>query len=187
MSFGAALGGFLGNSANSLLGSLMSYRSAKKLQNHQYDLNIKTLKNAPSASRQGFSDAGYNPLLALGSSNQGFSANSSGVSSDLGSAGVSGANSALAIKQNKATIANTEAGTNLTNEQAETEKAKRVQMDFQNAMTDVETHLKQKDLSTYDRRFYQEMYESMQRAENYRANSAVSRMNAETERMNFVY
>ena len=36
-------------------------------------------------------------------------------------------------------------------------------------MLDVEKHLKQKDLDTYDRRFYTQLYEQMQRAENYRA------------------
>lgn len=171
-------------SGSSALGSLMSYESAKKLQQHQYKIYLDSLRNAPSASREGFVKAGYNPLMALGSSQAGFSASSSGVGADLTSGLDQGINSAIAMKQSKAQIDNINADTALKNNQGETEKAKRVQMEFQNAMTDVETHLKQKDLSTYEKRFYYDLYEQMQRAENYRATSAVSRMNAETNRMN---
>lgn len=180
----SAIAGAIGGTAGSALSSLINYKSASKLMDKQYDINLKTLRNAPSASRQGFVNAGYNPLLALGSGQSGFSASSSGVGADLTSGLEQGINSAIAMKQNKAQINNINADTALKNNQGETEKAKRIQMEFQNAMTDVETHLKQKDLSTYEKRFYSNLYEQMQRAENYRANSAVAQMNAETNRMN---
>ncbi len=196
MSLAAVIGGLLG-AGSSALGSMMSYKSAKKLQNHQYELNNSSirlntpylLENIPSYERIGYEKAGYNPLLALGSSSSmpspGFSANSSGVSSDLGSSVSSGINSALVAKQNKATVENIKADTSLKNQQGETEKARRVQMDFQNAMLDVQKHLADKDLSTYERRFYSDLYEQFQRAENYRANSAIGMMNAQTNRMNY--
>lgn len=183
MGFGSALAGLFG-AGGSALSSMINYRSAKKLMDRQYNINLKTLRNAPSAAREGFVNAGYNPLMALGSGQSGFSASSSGVGADLTSGLEQGINSAIAMKQNKAQINNINADTALKNNQGETEKAKRIQMEFQNAMTDVETHLKQKDLSTYEKRFYSNLYEQMQRAENYRANSAVAQMNAETNRMN---
>lgn len=179
----AGIGGLLG-AGSSALSSVMNYAYSKKLMDYQYKINQKSLLNSPLQSRKGYVKAGYNPLLALGSPGMGFSANSSGFGSDLSSGLNSGVNSALAVRQNKATIDNIRADTGLKNQQGETEKARRVQMEFQNAMTDVETHLKRKDLSTYDRKFYSDLYEQMQRAENYRANSAVSLMNAETNRMN---
>lgn len=183
MPLGALVGGIFGG-INSAASAAMNYNYAKKLMDKQYNINLNTLRNAPKASREGFVNAGYNPLMALGSSQAGFSASSSGVGADLTSGLEQGINSAIAMKQNKAQINNINADTALKNNQGETEKAKRIQMEFQNAMTDVETHLRQKDLSTYEKRFYSNLYEQMQRAENYRANSAVAQMNAETNRMN---
>lgn len=183
MSFGAALAGLFG-AGGSALSSMINYQSAKKLMDKQYKYNLKTLRNAPTASREGFVDAGYNPLMALGSGQAGFSASSSGVGADLTSGLEQGVSSAIAMKQNKAQIDNINADTALKNNQGETEKAKRVQMEFQNAMYDVETHLKHLERDTYEYRFYSNLYEQMQRAENYRAQSAVAQMNAETNRMN---
>ena len=139
----AGLAGGLGllGAGTSALSSIMNYNYAKKLQQHQYDLNLATLRNAPSASRQGYVDAGYNPLYSLGSSQTGFSASSSGVGADLTSGLQQGVSSAIAMKQSVAQIGNINADTALKNNQGETEKAKRIQMEFQNAMYDVETHL----------------------------------------------
>lgn len=183
MALAAAIGGLLGG-VSSALSASVNYKFAKKLMDQQYDLNQRALRENPSASREGFVNAGYNPLLALGASNTGFSASSNGIGADFSTGISNGVSSALQASQNSATVKNLKADTNLKDQQAQTESAKRVQMDFQNAMTDVETHLRKKDLSTYDRRFYSNLYEQMQRAENYRANSAVSQMNAETNRMN---
>lgn len=177
------LGGIAGVAGN-IGSSLLSYSTAKKLQQNQYDLNKKAQLEYFSNMRKSATDAGYNPLYALGTSGQGFSANSSGVSSDISGAMAQGVNSALSAQKNNADIKNVKADTELKNQQSKTEESKRVQMQFQNAMTDVETHLKQKDLSSYERRLYTELYERMQHAENLRANSAVAKMNADTNRLN---
>lgn len=180
-------GGFgsIGGVAASAISAAMNYAYAKKLMDRQYKYQIRGLKESPGASRVGYENAGYNPLLALGSSNSGVSAvSSSGIGTDIGSDVEQLTNSAVSAMQSKAQIKNTQAQTSLAEQQAETEKAKRVQMAFQNSMTDVETHLKQKDLDTYDRRFYTEQYERMQHAENLRINSALAQFNAETNRMN---
>lgn len=177
-----ALGLF--GAGSSAMSSIMNYQYAKKLQQHQYDLNEKAQRNYWQNARYSTTQAGYNPILALGSGTQGFSASSSGVPVDLSSGIQGGVSSALSVMQAGSQIKNTQADTVLKQAQSDTERSKQVQMDFQNAMTDVETHLKRKDLSSYDRRFYSDLYEQMQRAENYRANSAVSRMNAETNRIN---
>lgn len=181
----AVLGGLgLLGAGSSAMSSLMSYNYAKKLQNHQYELNEKAQRNYWQNARYSVTNAGYNPLLALGSGTQGFSASSSGVPVDLSSGISQGVNSALSIAQNKATINNINADSALKGAQVDTEKARQIQINFQNAMTDVETHLKRKDLSTYDRKFYSNLYEQMQRAENYKAQSAIGQMNAQTNRIN---
>lgn len=179
----AGISGLFGT-GSSALSAVMNYDYAKKLMDRQYNINLKTLRNAPSASRKGYVDAGYNPLLALGSSQSGFSASSSGVGADLTSGLEQGISSAIAMQQNKAQIENIKADTALKNNQGETEKARQIQMEFQNAMYDVETHLKKLDRDSYAYRFYSNLYEQMQRAENYRASSAIGQMNAETNRMN---
>lgn len=196
MSTGAALGsaaiGATGGIGGAVISAISARKSAKRafkyslqLQENQYRLNRRALREQYQNSRYSLEQAGYNPLLAVGSSAQGVSTGASQSPSENvdGSAVV---NSALSAAQIKSQIKNTEANSALSGEQAETEKAKRVQMQFQNAMTDVETKLKQKDLDTYDKRFYANLYEQMQRAENYRANSAIGMMNAETERMNAI-
>lgn len=178
-----------------ILSGISSARSAKraynyalKLQQHQYNLNMQSLRESPMNARIGYTSAGYNPLLALDSGMSGVtpSATMSPTENNLASDVNNGLNSAVAYMQSKAQVDNINANSALATEQAETERAKRVQMEFQNAMTDVQTHLARKDLSTYDRRFYANLYEQMQRAENYKANSAVSQMNANTNRINSV-
>lgn len=197
MTFGQAAGlagiGALGGIGGGILSSVSSARSAKraykyslKLQQHQYDLNQRALRESPSASREGYVNAGYNPLLALGSNGMGFNSGASMTPTENNLAGdvSNGVNSAIAMKQADASISNVNANSALQVEQAETERAKRVNLQFQNAMLDVQKHLADKDLSSYDRRFYANLYEQMQRAENYRANSAVAQMNADTNRYN---
>lgn len=183
MPLGALVSGLM-NSAGAAVSAAQNYKYSKKLQEHQYNLNRKALREQYANTRYSLESAGYNPLLAVGSSAQGFSAGASASGGDLSSLGSDMVNSAIQAKQSKAQIDNTYANSALVREQAETEKAKRTQMEFQNAMTDVETHLKRKDLSNYDKRFYSEMYELMQRAENYKATSAINAMNAETNRIN---
>lgn len=174
--------GVLGG-GTSALSSLANYKYAKNLQSHQYKLNQQALRSQYQNTRYSLTQAGYNPLLAVGANAQGFSANSAGVPMDLSTGVQNGVNSAIALKRSNSEIRNINANTGLVTEQTNTEKGKQIQMEFQNAMLDVEKHLKEKDLDTYDRRFYAQLYEQMQRAENYRAQSAVASMNAESNRI----
>lgn len=170
------------SAGGNLVGQGISYSQQRKLNKQQYDLQIRGLKESPNAMRKGLESAGYNPILALGNTNAYAKGGVGGspTPSTLGSEAVN------AYQQNKAVNANVEATnaeTNLKNEQALTEQAKREQMRFQNAMTDVETHLKQKDLSSYERRLYTQLYEQMQNAENLRAMASLQGYNAQTQRI----
>lgn len=165
-----------------LLGGYLNYKYQNKLMDKQYSLNIKGLKESPLATRQGLETAGYNPITFAGQTNAQASVGTApGVSSS--SLGSNAVNAYQQNRVNEATIENTNANTGLANEQSKTEQAKRVQIEFQNAMLDVEKHLKQKDLDTYDRRFYTQLYEQMQRAENYRAMANVQDYNAQSQRI----
>ena len=177
-SFGAAGASTLGD----LLGGFLNYKYQSNLMDKQFGLQIRGLKESPNAMRIGLESAGYNPIMALGNTN----AYASGGSAPSVSSSTLGSNAVNAYQQNKlndATVNNTNAQAGLFDEQSKTEQAKRIQMEFQNAMLDVEKHLKQKDLDTYDRRFYAQLYEQMQRAENYRAMANVQGYNAETQRI----
>ena len=165
-----------------LLGGFLNYKYQSKLMDKQYDLNIRGLKESPLATRQGLESAGYNPITFAGQTNAQASV---GTAPSVSQSSL-GSNAVNAYQQNKlndATVNNTNAQAGLFDEQSKTEQAKRVQMEFQNAMLDVEKHLKQKDLDTYDRRFYAQLYEQMQRAENYRAMANVQSYNAESQRI----
>ncbi|WGL31042.1 DNA pilot protein [Dipodfec virus UOA04_Rod_680] len=175
---------FAGNQLASSLNSRRAWKYAKKSMALQYQYQLKGLRESPSAQREGLEAANYNPLLALGSGGSSAGSVSPSFMNSDSDSGYQSVSSAIDAMNARANVKNVKANTELVKEQAETERAKRVQMDFQNAMTDVETHLKQKDLDTYDKRFYANLYEQMQRAENYRASSAIGMMNAETERMN---
>lgn len=181
MSWSEVISGIFGG-ASSALGSYLNYKSAKKLQQKQYELNLKALENAPTSSRKGFVDAGFNPLLSLGSGQSGFSANSSGSGVDLTSGIEQGINSALAIKQNKEQIKNVQADTDLKKSQADTEQSRQIQMEFQNLETEVKTKLQQKDLDYYDREHLQGLEEQIERIKNLKANSALAAVEADTKK-----
>lgn len=200
--------GLLGTLGSSIASGVMAghgqyraYQYNRKLQKQQYDLQQKGYREGPTNARQGMEKAGYNPILAVGSGlGSGFAGagNAGGVgaiSGDVGDFASSASNAYRAFKlekqqaDNQSLIAMTSANSNnaqadLNREQALTEQAKRTQMDFQNAMLDVEKHLKQKELSWADRKFYSEIYDNMQRAENYGAIQAIERYNAQTAREN---
>lgn len=179
--------------ASSAISSGRAWKYTQRAMQLQHDLAMQAwneqTRNQYQNTRYSLEQAGYNPLLAVGanSSATGIMPSATMSSSDNGS----GDTSALDVMQTKSNVelqgsqinANS-AQAKLAEEQAKTEQAKRVQMDFQNAMTDVETHLRQKDLSSYDKRFYTEMYERMQNAENLKAQSAIGMMNAQTNARN---
>lgn len=183
---GSALSG-LGSTFSNVAGTGLSYNLQKKLMDRQarvnYEYSEKTAKNQPSWSRFGLESAGYNPMLAVqngvSGANSNFASSQSVPSGDM-STSVSNAIDAMRLRNE---TLQTTSQAYLANEQAKTEGSKRENLSFQNAMLDVEKHLKDKDLSTYDRRFYSEMYEQMQRAENYRAMASVQGYNAESARI----
>lgn len=173
---------------SSALSSKRAWKYTQLAMAYQDTLNRNFVKDYYRLNRFSLENAGYNPLLAVGGSGASTAMPSATMSSsDNGSGNVS----ALDVMQTKSNLElqGSQVDVNssqsaLAQEQAKTEQAKRVQMDFQNAMLDVEKHLKQKDLDNYDRRFYANIYEQMQRAENYKAQSAIGMMNAQTNARN---
>lgn len=185
---------FAGSALSAGIGALASNASALKQYKYQsalqsqaaklnYDYSLKSAENTPSATREGLVKAGYNPMLAVQNSTSG--ANSSWTSAGQASAPdyLGALSNAFELQRVKNETAQTESTVGLQSEQSKTEQSKRTNLEFQNAMLDVEKHLKQKDLDTYDRRFYSELYEQMQRAENYRAQANVQSYNAESARI----
>lgn len=193
--FGGALGGigsFAGNMISSAVNSSRAWKYTQRAMALQDKYNRAYTRDQYGLMRQGLESAGYNPLLALGSSASSAIYSGSGINSDSdsGSQAVQSSIQAMQLRnENKLANANVkqyEANSALANEQAKTEQAKRVQMDFQNSMYDVQKHLAQKDLSWYDRKSYATLYNMFQQAENYRASSAIGAMNAETARQNMI-
>lgn len=194
----AGLGSFAMNQVSSALNSSRSWKYTKRAMFLQDQLNRAynqwTLENNPTFSRRGFTKAGYNPLLALGSQITGQNASLSPTSINSDSdAGDQAINSAMAASALESNIRNTQSQTDVNHsnsalalEQAKTEQSKRTNLDFQNAMLDVQKHLADKDLSWYDRKSYMTLYNQFQQAENYKAQSAIGAMNAETNRQNMI-
>lgn len=107
--FGGLFGG-----ASALASQYLGYKYAKKLQNHQYELNTKALQNYYTNHRMSLEKADYNPLLNVpGSSAQGFTAGASAPETDIGAGIQSGLNSAIAIKTAKANIDKTKSETDI--------------------------------------------------------------------------
>lgn len=184
-------GASLGSAGIGVIGANAStkkqYKYQSKLQAQaaklNYDYSLLSARNLHSATREGLENAGYNPMLAVQNGTSG--ANSSFTSAGQSSAPdyLGGLSNAFEFQKlsNETKLADTQS--NLFNEQSKTEDSKRTNLEFQNAMLDVEKHLKDKDLDTYDRRFYSNLYEQMQRAENYRAQANVAGYNAESARI----
>lgn len=205
--WGAVAGGIIGGAAGlfSSKGSNSSEKAAaqqylyQRLLNEQaYELTQRGYRESPLNQRFGYESAGINPIFAM-SNGASFGSYSGGSATgfqdsktaEMGSM-ITNAYKAFQLERNKtnaeilginAGIKNTNADTALKAEQTMTEKSKQIQMDFQNAMIDVQTHLAKKDLDTYDRRFYSNLYEQFQRAENYRASASLAEYNAETARI----
>lgn len=178
---------------SSAISSSRAWKYTQRVMQLQHDLAMKAwneqTRNQFQNTRYSLEEAGYNPLLAVGSQSSatGIMPSATMSSSDNGSGNVSALDvmqtkSNLELQRSQSDVNSSQSA--LAQEQAKTEQAKRVQMDFQNAMLDVEKHLRQKDLDTYDRRFYANIYEQMQRAENYKAQSAIGMMNAQTNARN---
>lgn len=176
------------------------YDYQRLLNQQQYDLTQQGYLESPTNQRLGLEAAGYNPILALGGGGMSYGSYSAGsasapmdsTTSDLGNMATNAYQTfKLARDKNNADIAsimagikNTNADTALKDQYAMTEEAKRIQMDFQNAQLEAETMLKRKDLSTYDRKFYQFIAESASRIERNSVMNAVNQMDAQTNAQN---
>ena len=167
--------------------SRRQYKYQSKLQAQaarlNYDYSLKSAENMPSSTRKGLESAGYNPMLAVQNATSG--SNSSWTSSGQASAPdyLAGLSNAFELQRVKNETAQTDSNIKLQSEQSKTEQSKRQNLEFQNAMLDVEKHLKQKDLDTYDQRFYAEMYNMMQQSEKLRQEASVIGYNAESYRI----
>lgn len=192
---GGALGGigsFFGNMVTGAVSSSRAWKYTQRAMNYQDQLNRAYTRDSYGLQREGLEKAGYNPLLALGSSANSAIYNGSATPTDSenGTHAIQSAIQAQQLKNEtamtKSNIESQEASSALANEQAKTEQSKRVNMDFQNAMLDVQKHLAQKDLSWYDRKANATLYELMQRAERYQAQSAIDALNAQTKKQEVV-
>lgn len=203
--WGALAGGIIGG-AMGLFGSNNAAKAAQRQYEYQrllnqqaYDLTMQGYREGPMNQRQGYEMAGINPIFAMsnGASFGSFSGGSASAVADSSTADLgnmaTNAYKVFSLMRNKNTaeiasinagIKNTDADTALKAQYAMTEQAKRTQMQFQNAMYDVQKHLAQKDLDSYDRRLYANLYNQFQQAENNRAMASVARYNAESMRMN---
>lgn len=137
-------------------------RNLMNLQNElQRDNNIWSMQNAPQLTRQGLEAAGYNPILAI-SSGFGNSSNASGLGSapagNMPESNIGGSSSnayqafKLAREKNTAEVNATNASASLASEQAKTEEFKRMQLQSQTFLNNIDHQLRSKDLSWYDRR-----------------------------------
>lgn len=197
MTFAASLGAgamsFLGNQVSSALNSKRAWKYAQRAMALQDKYNRNFMRDYYTLNRESLTKADYNPLLAVpGSTAQGavYSPTMMNSDSDAGDQAVNSAMSAMSLKSN---IENTQSQTKVNNatsalsaEQAKTEQSKRTNYQFQNAMLDVQKHLADKDLSWYDRKSYMQLYNQFQQAENFKAQSAIGAMNAETNRQNML-
>lgn len=197
---GRSVMGLFGSKDNAAKAAKRQYEYQRLLNQQSFDLTQKGYRVGPKNQRYGLESAGYNPMLpfisggqmSLGSYSGGSaSAPMDSTTADLGNMATNAYKvfklakdkNTAEISQILAGVKNTNADTALKESYAMTEEAKRTQMDFQNAMLDVERHLADKKLKWSDRQFYADIYDKMQRAENYSAMTAIHRYNAETNRM----
>lgn len=150
---GGALGGigsFIGNQVSSAINSSRAWKYAQRAMDYQDYLNRNynqwSLENNPTFSRRGFTSAGYNPLLALGSQitsqNAGIGTSFMNSDSDVGDQAV---NSAMTAMSNRANIKN-------INEQTEKTKEEKKGIELDN-------RLKQKQLNTDPKAVISDMFE----------------------------
>lgn len=197
------IGGIMGlfkKSDSAAEAAARQYNYQRLLNQQQYDLTQQGYRESPTNQRLGLEAAGYNPILALGGGGLSYGSYSAGsasapmdsTTSDLGNMVTNAYQTfKLARDKNKADIAgimagikNTNADTALKAQYAMTEEAKRIQMDFENARIKAESLLRQKDLDTYDRRFYQFIAESASQIERNSVLNAVNQMDAQTNFQN---
>lgn len=195
--------GSLGSSAISGLFSnhqqYRSYKYAKKLQQHQYNLQQRGYLEGPTNARKGLESAGYNPILAVngGSNFAGSVAGGSPIGAngvnvpDFGSNMVNAYRAYKLEKQNMDNqTAQTEANVGLANAQAEnaiqqaiTEETKRYDLQMDAMMKDAQRHSIDTKLPYEVRKLNEEIYNVMQDSELKRAIASIQSYDAETRRI----
>lgn len=188
-----------GTMFNSTVGSAINYGFARALQNHQYDLNLRGLKESPSAQRQGLERAGYNPIMAINSS--GMSNASTGVTAGVSDNGA-GANYASisnarrlqkeeqaklsADTQNAIAGANAQnASASLSEEQAKTEQYRQKEMESQTFLNNINTELGKKDLSWKDKMYLMQVKTGYLNAQANHIASESAQLNAHTAQADY--
>lgn len=127
--FGGALGGigsFIGNQISSAISSSRQWKYVRKQMYLQDALNRNYTRDSYSLMRQGLSQAGYNPLLALGSSAQQalYSGSASATDSDVGDQAVNSALNAQNFKHQNKLLKEQSEGQELINKHQELENKK---------------------------------------------------------------
>lgn len=197
--FGSSGPSALGSIGFSALGSMMNYNYSKRLQENQYSLNIKGLKESPTAQRQGLEIAGYNPILAVNSSGMSNATAGAGASvsdNGLGSnyASISNARRLQKQEQSKLTAdtKNAIAGANsqnasasLAQEQAKTEQYRQKEMESQTFLNNVNTELARKDLSWRDKQYLMQIKTGYLNAQANHIASESAQLNAHTAQADY--
>lgn len=159
--------GALGNILGGLGSNALSSYQAQQLAEYQAKLNYKYAKksavNMPTYNRQGIEKAGYNPMLALGSigaSNSNWTSAQGLTTPDFSDVGSNAVSNALSVQQQRnqndlatAQINNTNADTQLKQQQTLTETFEQAQKQVHADLERIDSELKRKDLSYYDRKY----------------------------------
>lgn len=185
----AGTASFVNNQISSALNSHRAWKYYKKQMRLQDQYNRNMIKDYYGLNRESLTSAGYNPLLAVpGSTAQGanYGASMSIADSDAGDQAITSAINAQTAKANintaKSQTQLNNANSSLAKEQAETEKSKRIQMDFSNAESSIRQRLLSGEADYQQRRFDQELLESMERVKSMQAQSAIGMLRVQNER-----
>lgn len=188
-----------GSMFGSTVGQGINYAFSRALQENQYNLNLKGLRESPSAQRQGLERAGYNPILAINSSGMS-NATASGTAglSDNGAganyASISNARRLQKEEQAKlsADTQNAIAGANAQNasaglaqEQAKTEQYRQKEMESQTFLNNVNTELGKKDLSWRDKQYLMQIKTGYLNAQANHIASEAAQLNAHTAQADY--
>ncbi len=176
---GIGLSALGGNILTSQANAYTNYYYNKQLMNHSYDLNQRSLRESPTSTRAGLESAGYNPLVAFGSSISSPTTNASGINVSESQSGTNAGRLYLEKLQTAANIKATNAQAVLSEQQALTEGNKRSNLDSQTLLNNINEKLGQKDLNWYDRRTLTELQTKIIEAQAQRMGAQASVTNAQ--------
>lgn len=156
------LGGlFASSSAMGMLSSVQQYNYQKKLNQQQYNLTQRGYRESALNQKIGYMNAGLNPALMY-SNGVSFGNYNAGQASAVDMSGIlnNSLNSLTNAKQQRVQAEEAEAGIGYTNAQTEyikeqirTERLNQQMNLLQQQGQQIDNALKNKDLSTYDKRF----------------------------------